>query len=127
MRHSKKFGIMVATASAAFVAALAPAAQAGDLSVCNQRENSHKASGLVPMGPNADPKGRGDKTIGSGKGATKGQLNAADHSPALTTCGTPENGGSSGGGSTGGGSTGGGDTGGGDTGGGDNGEIIIIS
>ena|SRR5215213_3645422 len=115
MRHSKKFGIMVATASAAFVAALAPAAQAGDLSVCNQRENSHKASGLVPMGPKADPKGRGDMTIGSGK-ASNGQLNAADHSPALTTCGTPENGGSTGGGGTGGGDTGG-----------DDGEIIIIS
>src|SRR5215211_2593791 len=115
MRHSKKFGIMVATASAAFVAALAPAAQAGDLSVCNQRENSPHASGLVPMGPKADPKGRGDATIGSGK-ASKGLMRAADNSPALTTCGTPEDD-SSGSGSSGsdGGSGGGGD------------EVIIVS
>jgi hypothetical protein len=116
MRHSKKFGIMVATASAAFVAALAPAAQAGDLSVCNQRENSPHASNLVPMGPKADPKGRGDATIGSPK-ASKGLQNAADHSPALTTCGTPENN------SSGSGSSGGSD--GGSGGGGD--EVVIVS
>jgi hypothetical protein len=107
MRHSKKFGIMVATASAAFVAALAPAAQAGDLSVCNQRENSPHASGLVPMGPKADPKGRGDMTVGNGK--AKGLQNAADHSPALTTCGRPEDGGPSGPSGSDGGSGGGGD------------------
>jgi hypothetical protein len=107
MRHSKKFGIMVATASAAFVAALAPAAQATDLDVCNQRENSHHSSGLVPMGPKADPKGRGDATIGSSK--AKGLQRAADNSPALTTCGRPEGGGSTGsdGGSGGGGGDGG--------------------
>ena len=114
MRHSKKFGIMVATASAAFVAALAPAAQATELDVCNQRENSHKASGLVPMGPKADPKGRGDATIGSSK--AKGLLRAADNSPALTTCGRPSDGGSTGEGSTGGG---GGST------GGDDGVVVI--
>jgi hypothetical protein len=112
MRHSKKFGIMVATASAAFVAALAPAAQATDLDVCNQRENSHHSSGLVPMGPKADPKGRGDATIGSSK--AKGLQRAADNSPALTTCGRPEGGGSTG--SDGGSGGGGGD-----------GEVIIIS
>jgi hypothetical protein len=112
MRHSKKFGIMVATASAAFVAALAPAAQATDLDVCNQRENSHHSSGLVPMGPKADPKGRGDATIGSSK--AKGLQRAADNSPALTTCGRPEGGGSTG---SDGGSGGGG--------GGDGGVIII--
>jgi hypothetical protein len=112
MRHSKKFGIMVATASAAFVAALAPAAQATDLDVCNQRENSPHASGLVPMGPKADPKGRGDATIGSSK--AKGLVRAADNSPALTTCGRPEDGGSTGS-----------DGGSGD--GGDGGEVIIIS
>jgi hypothetical protein len=112
MRHSKKFGIMVATASAAFVAALAPAAQATDLDVCNQRENSHHASGLVPMGPKADPKGRGDATIGSSK--AKGLLRAADNSPALTTCGRPEDGGSTG-------------SDGGSGGGGGGGEVIIIS
>ena len=99
MRHSKKFGITVAAASAALVAALAPAAQATDLDVCNQRENSHHSSGLVPMGPKADPKGRGDATIGSSK--AKGLQRAADNSPALTTCGRPEDGGSTGGGSTG--------------------------
>ena len=115
MRHSKKFGIMVATASAAFVAALAPAAQAGDLSVCNQRENSHHASGLVPMGPKADPKGRGDATIGSSN--AKGLQRAADNSPALTTCGRPEDN------SSGSGSSGGSD--GGSGGGGD--EVIIVS
>ena len=93
MRHSKKFGITVAAASAALVAALAPAAQATDLDVCNQRENSHHSSGLVPMGPKADPKGRGDATIGSSK--AKGLERAADNSPALTTCGRPEDGGSS--------------------------------
>ena len=112
MRHSKKFGITVATASAALVAALAPAAQATDLDVCNQRENSHHSSGLVPMGPKADPKGRGDATIGSSK--AKGLLRAADNSPALTTCGRPEDGGSTG--SDGGSGGGGGD-----------GEVIIIS
>ena len=103
MRHSKKFGITVAAASAALVAALAPAAQATDYSVCNQRENSPHASGLVPMGPKADPKGRGDATIGSSK--AQGLQRAADNSPALTTCGRPEDGGSSGsdGGSGGGG------------------------
>ena len=87
MRHSKKFGITVATASAALVAALAPAAQATEYSVCNQRENSHHKSDLVPMGPKADPKGRGDMTIGSSK--AKGLQRAADNSPALTTCGRP--------------------------------------
>jgi hypothetical protein len=112
MRHSKKFGIMVATASAAFVAALAPAAQATDLDVCNQRENSHHSSGLVPMGPKADPKGRGDATIGSSK--AKGLQRAADNSPALTTCGRPEGGGSTG-------------SDGGSGGGGGGGEVIIIS
>jgi len=112
MRHSKKFGIMVATASAAFVAALAPAAQATDLDVCNQRENSHHSSGLVPMGPKADPKGRGDATIGSSK--AKGLQRAADNSPALTTCGRPEDGGSTG-------------SDGGSGGGGGGGEVIIIS
>jgi hypothetical protein len=111
VRHSKKFGITVAAASAALVAALAPAAQATDLDVCNQRENSHHASGLVPMGPKADPKGRGDATIGSSK--AKGLLRAADNSPALTTCGRPGDGGSSG---SDGGSGGGGD-----------GEVIIFS
>jgi hypothetical protein len=116
VRHSKKFGITVATASAALVAALAPAAQATEYSVCNQRENSHHASGLVPMGPKADPKGRGDATIGSSK--AKGLLRAADNSPALTTCGRPSDGGSSGGDSSG--SDGGSGGGGGD-------EVIIIS
>jgi len=107
VRHSKKFGITVAAASAALVAALAPAAQATDLDVCNQRENSHHSSGLVPMGPKADPKGRGDATIGSSK--AKGLQRAADNSPALTTCGRPEGGGSTGsdGGSGGGGGDGG--------------------
>ena len=105
MRHSKKFGITVAAASAALVAALAPAAQATDLSVCNQRENSPKASGLVPMGPKADPKGRGDMTLGSSK--AQGLQRAADNSPALTTCGRPEDGGSSGGSTSGGGGDGG--------------------
>jgi len=107
VRHSKKFGITVAAASAALVAALAPAAQATDYSVCNQRENSHKASGLVPMGPKADPKGRGDMTIGSSK--AQGLQRAADNSPALTTCGRPEDGGSTGSdsGSGGGGGDGG--------------------
>ena len=112
MRHSKKFGITVATASAALVAALAPAAQATDLDVCNQRENSHHSSGLVPMGPKADPKGRGDATIGSSK--AKGLERAADNSPALTTCGRPEGGGSTG-------------SDGGSGGGGGGGEVIIIS
>ena len=112
MRHSKKFGITVAAASAALVAALAPAAQATDLDVCNQRENSHHSSGLVPMGPKADPKGRGDATIGSSK--AKGLQRAADNSPALTTCGRPEGGGSTG-------------SDGGSGGGGGGGEVIIIS
>jgi len=111
VRHSKKFGITVAAASAALVAALAPAAQATDLDVCNQRENSHHSSGLVPMGPKADPKGRGDATIGSSK--AKGLERAADNSPALTTCGRPEDGGSS--------SSSGSDGGGGD------GGVVIIS
>jgi hypothetical protein len=114
VRHSTKFGITVATASAALVAALAPAAQATEYSVCNQRENSHHASGLVPMGPNADPKGRGDKIVGNGNG--KGLLRAADNSPALTTCGRPSDDGSSGDSSSGSdGGSGGGD------------EVVIIS
>jgi len=116
VRHIKKLGITVAAASAALVAALAPAAQAGDLSVCNQRENSPHASGLVPMGPNADPKGRGDATVGSGR-ASKGLQRAADNSPALTTCGTPEDN-SAGSGSSGSDGGSGGDGG---------GDIIIIS
>jgi len=112
VRHSKKFGITVAAASAALVAALAPAAQATDLSVCNQRENSPKASGLVPMGPKADPKGRGDMTVGSSK--AQGLQRAADNSPALTTCGRPE-----------GGSTSGTDSGSGGSGG--DGGVVIVS
>jgi hypothetical protein len=112
VRHSKKFGITVAAASAALVAALAPAAQATDYSVCNQRENSPRASGLVPMGPNADPQGRGDMTVGNSK--AQGLQRAADNSPALTTCGRPEDGGSTGS-----------DSGSGGGGGGD--EVIIIA
>jgi hypothetical protein len=96
MRHSKKFGITVATASAAFVAALAPAAQATDFSVCNQRENSPRASGLVPMGPKADPMGRGNAIVGSQDAL--GLLRAAASSPALTTCGRPDDNSPSGGG-----------------------------
>jgi len=63
------------------------------------------------MGPKADPKGRGDATIGSSK--AKGLERAADNSPALTTCGRPEDGGSS--------SSSGSDGGGGD------GGVVIIS
>jgi hypothetical protein len=100
VRHSKKFGITVAAASAALVAALAPAAQATN-SVCNEREGSPKSSDLVPVGT-PDPKpARGNMVVGNAK--AKGLLNAAEKSPALTQCAPPTDGGPSG---TGGGGSG---------------------
>ena len=108
MRHMKKFGITVAAASAALVAALAPAAQA-TTSVCNERENSHKSSNLVPVGT-PDPKpARGNMVIGNEK--AKGLQRAAENSPALTQCAPPTDGGPSGT----------------DGGGGDDGGVVIIS
>lgn len=110
MRHMKKMGITVAAASAALVAALAPAAQA-TTAVCNSSEGSHKSSALVPVGT-PDPKpARGNMTIGNVN--AKGLQNAAEKSPSLTKCAPPVE------------APSGSDGGSGDT--GDDGEVIIIS
>ena len=86
MRHKKKFGVTVAAASAALVAALAPAAQATD-AVCNEREGSHKSSNFVPTGTPDPTPARGNMIIGSISAV--GLQRAAERSPSLTRCVPP--------------------------------------
>jgi hypothetical protein len=92
--------ISLGLCSVALVAAMAPAAHADSITVCNEAENSHRG-GYVVSGDLVDPVPpaflRGS-TMRVGKGA--GLVNAAEHSPALRTC-APE--GTDGGGGDGGG------------------------
>ena len=71
---------------AAVVAAFAPAAQA-DTAVCNEAENSWRGGYVVTDGPvdPAPPAFLRGSTMKVGNG--KGLVNAAEHSPALRTCG----------------------------------------
>jgi hypothetical protein len=90
--------------TAALIAAMAPAARAADTAVCNEAENSPRGGYVVTGGP-VDPVPpaflRGS-TMKVGDGA--GLVNAAEHSPALRTCGPEgENGGGDDGGDGGGG------------------------
>jgi hypothetical protein len=81
---SRLFSLGLCTA--ALVAAMAPAAHATDVTVCNEAENSDRG-GYVVTGDLVDPVPpaflRGS-TMKVGDGA--GLLNAATHSPALRTC-----------------------------------------
>ena len=86
MRHKRKFGVTVAAASAALVAALAPAAQATD-AVCNEREGSHWSSDLVPTGTPDPTPARGNMIVG--RIGAIGLQRAAERSPSLTRCVPP--------------------------------------
>jgi hypothetical protein len=90
--------LTVAVSAAALSLAFLPAA-ASATDVCNEAENSHRGGYTVNGGPPAFLRGS-QMRVGNGKG--KGLVNAAEHSPALRTCG-PE----------------------GDDDGGDDGEVII--
>jgi hypothetical protein len=93
---------LTAAAIGALVAvALAPAAaDAGEIagpstSVCNEAENSPQGGYTVnggPIDPNPPAFLRGSQMrVGNGHGA--GLVNAAEHSPALRTCGPDDGGG----------------------------------
>ena len=92
--------IMIPSLVATAVLALPAFASADDgVSVCNEAENSPLGGYVVTGGP-VDPTPpaflRGSQMrVGNGHGA--GLENAAEHSPALRTCG-PEGGGGGGGG-----------------------------
>ena len=90
---------LAASAAALALALLPGAASATD--VCNEAENSHRGGYTVnggPVDPNPPAFLRGSQMrVGNGHG--KGLVNAAEHSPALRTCGPTDGGG----GDTGGG------------------------
>jgi len=93
--------ISLGLCTVALSAALAPAASADDIAVCNEAENSPRGGYVVNGGP-VDPVPpaflRGS-TMKVGDGA--GLVNAAEHSPALRTCapqGSDDGGGDGGGG-----------------------------
>ena len=96
MRMRITISSLVATA----VLVIPTAASADDgVSVCNEAENSPRGGYVVtggPVDPNPPAFLRGSQMrVGNGHGA--GLENAAEHSPALRTCG-PEGGGGGGGG-----------------------------
>ena len=106
MRHTKKVGITVAAAGAAWIAALAPAAQAS--TICNEAENSQRggyevSGGIVDPVPPAFLRG---SQMRVGQDDSAGLEHAADVSPALRQCSLPDDGGgdNGGGGDDGGGS-----------------------
>ena len=78
---------LAASAAALALAVLPGAASATD--VCNEAENSFQGGYTVnggPVDPNPPAFLRGSqKRVGNGHG--KGLVNAAEHSPALRTCG----------------------------------------
>ena len=99
--HRRNLTLAALTAAFAF-SALPSAAMATD--VCNEAENSHRGGYTVNGGP-VDPnppaflKGGAGQQMRVGNGNGKGLVNAAQHSPALRTCGPAD--------TTGGGDTGG--------------------
>src|SRR4051812_19475202 len=91
---------LAAAAAALALAVLPSAANATD--VCNEAENSYRGGYTVsgdPVDPNppARLKGGPGAQMRVGNGHGKGLVNAAEHSPALRTCG-PGNGDTGGGG-----------------------------
>ncbi|MDA0169309.1 hypothetical protein OJ998_09455 [Solirubrobacter taibaiensis] len=89
--------LTLATAGAVLIlAVLPPSAHATD--VCNEAENSHRGGYTVnggPVDPNPPAFLRGSQ-MRVGKG-NAGLVNAAQHSPALRTCGPDGSGGGGGG------------------------------
>jgi hypothetical protein len=87
--HRRKITLAAVTAALA-LGALPSAANATD--VCNEAENSHRGGYTVNGGP-VDPnppaflKGGAGHQMRVGNGNGKGLVNAAEHSPALRTCG----------------------------------------
>jgi hypothetical protein len=76
--------------AAAYIAALAPASQAS--TVCNEAENSHRggyevSGGIVDPVPPAFLRG---SQMRVGNDNSRGLDHAADRSPALRQCGTPD-------------------------------------
>ena len=88
-------GLMPAAANAA-----KPASSSTSVSVCNEAENSSQGGYTVnggPVDPNPPAFLRGSQMrVGNGHGA--GLVNAAEHSPALRTCGPTDADGGGGGG-----------------------------
>src|SRR3954470_10930330 len=85
----EKLGITVAAASAAIVAALAPAAQA--TTVCNEAKNSHRGGYAVSGGigdPNPPARLRGSQ-MEVGNDNARGLDHAADMSAVLRQCEPP--------------------------------------
>jgi hypothetical protein len=79
---------VTATCALCAVPAVAPA-DTGSATVCNEAENSPRGGYVVtggPVDPNPPAFLRGSQMrVGNGHGA--GLVNAAEHSPALRTCG----------------------------------------
>jgi hypothetical protein len=86
--------LIVAGMAAACTLGALPVVAAADTAVCNEAENSPRGGYVVtggPVDPNPPAFLRGSQMrVGNGHGA--GLVNAAEHSPALRTCG-PEGGG----------------------------------
>jgi hypothetical protein len=80
---------LVLAASSAALALSALPASASATDVCNEAERSHRGGYTVnggPVDPNPPARLLGSQMrVGNGKG--KGLVNAAEHSPALRTCG----------------------------------------
>jgi hypothetical protein len=92
---------LAAVTAALALTAVPGAAKATD--VCNEAENSHRGGYTVNGGP-VDPnppaflKGGAGAQMRVGNGHGKGLENAAEHSPALRTCGPEDTSGGDGGG-----------------------------
>jgi hypothetical protein len=101
--------LTIAATAAFFAVGLLPAAAnaakpvSSSTAVCNEAENSFQGGYTVnggPVDPNPPAFLRGSQMrVGNGHGA--GLVNAAEHSPALRTCGPTDTGGDDGGGSPG--------------------------
>jgi hypothetical protein len=89
--------LTLAAVTAVLAAGVVPSA-AGATSVCNEAENSWQGGYTVtgdPVDPNPPAFLRGSQMrVGNGHG--KGLVNAAEHSPALRTCGPGDGGGDTG-------------------------------
>jgi hypothetical protein len=107
--------LTVVATSALLAAALAPAAasaakpeRSSATAVCNEAENSFQGGYSVnggPVDPNPPAFLRGSQMrVGNGHGV--GLVNAAEHSPALRTCGPTDDGDGDGGSGSGGGAAG---------------------
>ena len=84
---ARKLIVAAAAAGVSIAFAAAPAARATD--VCNEAQSSWKGIYTVngdPVDPNP-PARHPDAAMKVGNGHGKGLVNAAEHSPALRTCG----------------------------------------